>query len=200
MSDRGYGKKDSLKGLLNPRMNADEILEIEIKPLKEGSRGAQFATVENLTRVAYLFMMGHTTAEIAEQMAVSHETVKRARTTPEFKAILHSLNQEIASAARMFMSSATLKATKVMLTLLDSEDERIQMSAAKDILDRTGVKQNDVLEVVDKRDAHIDEMTREELSQLLKLGIKELGPVLQKHNENIRLVEASEEDRDGYKQ
>lgn len=188
----------NLKYLLDPHMDTEDMLQVRVKSKVVDEKDYQtFGTQENLVRMAYLMMMGYTAKETAEEMGASLHTVEQWRKRAEFRAVCGTLTKEITAAARTFLTSATLKATKTMLELLDSEDERIQMSAAKDILDRTGVKQEDTLHVVDQRNSHIADMSKDELAGLLSKGLKELGPLLQKHNKDIKFASSNEEDEHG---
>lgn len=195
------GINKNLKYLIDPQMDTEDMLQVRVKSSVGDEKDYKsFGTQENLVRMAYFMMMGYTAKETAAEMQVSVHTVEQWRKTAEFKAVCGTLTKEITAAARTFLTAATLKATKTMLNLLDSADERIQMSAAKDILDRTGVKQDDTLHVVDQRNSHIADMSKDELALLLQKGMKELGPMLQKHNKDITFVSSEEEDADGYKQ
>lgn len=78
--------------------------------------------------------------EIAEALNVTEQTVVNWKKNPEFMEAYH---KEI----NINLKYLSHKALTTMNELLKSDSEKIRFSAAKDILDRTGFKQTERIEV-----------------------------------------------------
>lgn len=132
-------------------------------------------TPEIVSKIAYLTVQGYTNAAIAENLGVPIPIIQQARKTEEFKSMMHALTSEIISTARIFLTAASFKAVRTMVELLDSVNEKIKLSAAKEVLDRVGIKAPETIELVSKNDS-INDMTEEQLVDMVKLGMAELLP------------------------
>lgn len=89
--------------------------------------------------------------EIAEAINVSEKTISLWKKDTEFT---ESLN----SALSLSVRSLAPRAIKTMNELLDSNSENVRFMAAKDILDRTGFKPQDRIEISKPIDESIKEM------------------------------------------
>ena len=89
--------------------------------------------------------------EIAEAINVSEKTISLWKKDTEFT---ESLNL----ALNLSVRSLAPRAIKTMNELLDSNSENVRFMAAKDILDRTGFKPQDRIEISKPIDESIKEM------------------------------------------
>jgi hypothetical protein len=131
------------------------------------------ANIAKYTKVALLSMRGFTNGQIASEIGVHIRVVMELKKADEYLAVLNSINEEIIKTARMFLSSASLKATKTLVDCLDSKYDKIRIQAATEILNRVGVKTPDQIEFVNKAN-NIDTMTPDELEDLINLGLEEI--------------------------
>lgn len=91
-------------------------------------------------------------AQVAEQCDVTRETVNKwLNHNEEFK-------KEYEKAMSESIQSLAPKAKYTMSKLLDAESENVRFQAAKDILDRTGFKPKEQVEISKPVDESIKEM------------------------------------------
>lgn len=95
----------------------------------------------NMKKVAKLMVTTSLSQrEIAEELDINECTISRYKNTDEFKKIIKEVEQE-------FLNSLSAKALRTMDNLLNARSEFVKFSASKDILDRTGYKPTDKLDV-----------------------------------------------------
>jgi DNA-binding XRE family transcriptional regulator len=82
----------------------------------------------------------YTQKEIAQSLGICEKSIINWKSSEEFQNAYNS-------AVRKNLSYAAGKALKTQIELLDSKNDNVRYSAAKDILDRTGFKCRDILEV-----------------------------------------------------
>ena len=82
----------------------------------------------------------YTQAQIAKELKISEQTICNWKKNEEFAA-------ELTEDMRICIQTLAPKAIRTMEKLLNSDSDNVRFSAAKDILDRTGFKPQDKLEV-----------------------------------------------------
>lgn len=82
----------------------------------------------------------YTQKEIAEKLKVAEATICNWKKTDEFMA-------EYNSTLKSSIKDAAAKAFKTEVALLDAKTETVRLAAAKDILDRSGFKPDDSVNV-----------------------------------------------------
>jgi len=111
-----------------------------------------------------LHAQGMSIEQIAEQVSRSQGTVENwFYRDPNFRAEYEKFKQEyisdITKTARERMQKAADEAMQTMLILMaTSESDRIRLDAARDILDRTGFKAEDILNLKGKLDTGVDKL------------------------------------------
>lgn len=78
--------------------------------------------------------------DIAKELDVAEETVSRWKKRDDFK-------EKLREEQNNFLSELTRPAMRTMLELLDSPSDYVRCQAAQDILDRTGYKPSDRVEI-----------------------------------------------------
>lgn len=78
--------------------------------------------------------------DIAKELDVAEETVSRWKKREDFK-------EKLREEQNNFLSELTRPAMRTMLELLDSPSDYVRCQAAQDILDRTGYKPSDRVEI-----------------------------------------------------
>ena len=132
----------------------------------------------DLVKLAYYYIQGYNTKELSEIFDADPQHINRIKASDKFRAIITSLNAEIVSTARTFLTAAGFKAVKTLLMCMDSNDDRVKLNAATQVLDRIGLKTPEQIEVIQKG-AVVNKMSDEELMGLIKLGTKELLPIVE---------------------
>jgi len=102
---------------------------------------------ERQIRAARMEAEGVVMREIAEEVGVTRKTVYRWREIPAYSALVSGLLADTQRAARATLRAGAKAAAARVLALVESEDERIALSAAQTLLDRTGHPKSERVEV-----------------------------------------------------
>lgn len=94
--------------------------------------------------------------EIAKEIGVNETTISRWKKQEDF-------NKAKKDYEREYLSSLSAKALRTLAELLDSNTDYVRLAAAKDVLDRTGYKPTESIEVI-----RPVEETAESLAQLIE--------------------------------
>lgn len=162
-----FGKKVGCVDMLDPEKELSD-------PEKEfaqdrSSRVPEHIWQPNYTRILMKSMQTNKTdTEIAKELKISASTVKRVKTLPIYKERLLTLTRRIEERtygkaveresfknldkAREHLEKSALRAAKKVTGILRKgrPEDRIRFDAAKDILDRVGVKAAQVIETHDR--------------------------------------------------
>ena len=93
---------------------------------------------ERQIRAARMEAAGSSTVEIAEEVGTHRATIYRWREVDEYRHLVAALLADTQRAARATLKAGAKAAAARVLELVSSEDERIALSAAQTLLDRTG--------------------------------------------------------------
>src|SRR5215471_5414317 len=85
-------------------------------------------------RAAGLLASGCNSGSVALELDIHRSTLAKWQNRPEFEAFVNQLKEEGRAAARAKMIGLAEKAVSTMAELLDSDNERIRLAAASDIL------------------------------------------------------------------
>lgn len=94
--------------------------------------------------------------EIAKEIGVNETTISRWKKQEDF-------NKAKKDYEREYLSSLSAKALRTLAELLDSNTDYVRLAAAKDVLDRTGYKPTESIEMI-----RPVEETAESLAQLIE--------------------------------
>jgi len=131
----------------------DRYFELVNIPITGREAGVVYNTKIDLMKLAFHHMQGISMENSASLMRVNMSAIQRAKNSPQFKTLLAMLTQAAVTMARTYISASVIRATKVMASLLRSDNEKIKFAAARDILDRAGLKPVEVSVVQNKSDA-----------------------------------------------
>lgn len=90
--------------------------------------------VGKVEMLAIAVAVGQSVRAWAEANDVPVRTAYRWCNTPEFKARVRTLRDELVNRTLGVMTEASVKAARVMESLLDSPVERVRLNAARDLL------------------------------------------------------------------
>jgi hypothetical protein len=102
---------------------------------------------ERQIRAARMEAAGASTVEIAEEVGTHRATIYRWRELPEYSHLVAALLADTQRAARATLRAGAKAAASRVLDLIASDDERIALSAAQTLLDRTGHMKAERLEM-----------------------------------------------------
>lgn len=101
--------------------------------------------------ILFYSMLGVTDYEISGITGLSEEQIGRIRMSDNYSEIQrtfldHIVEHDIENVRSMFVEGSRVAAGTMISLMKNSESERIQMDAAKDVLDRAGHRPTDVVE------------------------------------------------------
>jgi hypothetical protein len=102
---------------------------------------------ERQIRAARLEAQGLTTVQIADEVGIHRTTVYRWREVDQYRHLVAALLADTQRAARATLRAGARTAAARVLALVESDDERIALSAAQTLLDRTGHPRAERVEV-----------------------------------------------------
>ncbi|MEE1061286.1 MAG: phBC6A51 family helix-turn-helix protein [Ruminococcus sp.] len=102
----------------------------------------------------------YTQVQIAKELKISEQTICNWKKNNEFAT-------ELTEKIRICLQTLAPKAIHTMEKLLNSESDNVRFSAAKDILDRTGFKPQDRIEVQGAVNNPFEGLTTEELRKII---------------------------------
>ena len=102
----------------------------------------------------------YTQAQIAKELKISEQTICNWKKNNEF-------TTELNEKTRICIQTLAPKAVHTMERLLSSESDNVRFSAAKDILDRTGFKPQDRIELQGTINNPFEGLTTEELRNII---------------------------------
>lgn len=102
---------------------------------------------ERQIRAARLEAQGLTTVQIADEVGIHRTTVYRWREVDQYRHLVAALLADTQRAARATLRAGARTAAARVLALVESDDERIALSAAQTLLDRTGHPKAERVEV-----------------------------------------------------
>lgn len=151
-----------------------------------------YSTIGNMSLIAMMVIQGYTNTQIAHKLECSRSTISRIRNSDEFKTLLNNINKQCVLMARTFLETATLKATKNLLLLMDSANEKIKLDSSIEVLNRAGVKAPDKIEISNVQNTDkLKEMSDEELLALLTDEVKSRERIIQLNKEEYSTEEGA---------
>lgn len=130
----------------------------------------------NYAKIAFLYIQGYTEEDIAAACNVTRDDVHRMKHSNKFKALLEAITKEVVSTSRVFLMASGLKAVRTLLMCMDSDDDRVKLKAATEVLDRVGLKSPEEINLVTKSE-NLHGMSETELLGVIRLGMKEIMPI-----------------------
>lgn len=167
-----YGQIEESSPQLIYRTMEESLSGVNIEEFV-GNVSVSDVNIAKYTRIALFSMRGFTNKQIAGDLKCSSQMIIDLKNTDEYQMVMNSINSEIIKVVRMFLTSASLKATKTLVDCLDSRYDKIRIQAATEILNRVGVKTPEQIELINKVNT-IDSMGTEELEHLINMGIDEI--------------------------
>jgi len=108
------------------------------------------ARMNVVSAIAAYYMFGLEDFEIAHATGMTEGQVGRIRTTDAFTQIVDAITQNLvegqAAGVRDMIEREAANAARNVVSLMSSDDEKVALVAAKDILDRAGHRPVDVVE------------------------------------------------------
>ena len=167
--------KDVLKGSIiietpieDAHTATGEVIKIDEKnPINIHNAGAQ------ISKAALLTLQGCDVAEVAKELDVSTKYLRKLKESEDYREVVNTMTHTVVETSKDFIKAASVKATMTLLDSLDSNSDKIRLSAAQDILNRVGIKQADTVNLKVTADATADK-TEDELKDIIKLGNSEI--------------------------
>lgn len=130
---------------------------------------------QTLIELAEMTSLGLTVRDMAQRLNKSEAWVRTHRRDPEVVALSNMLKQEAIETAKTTLISGTAIAAKTLVALASDPGSPgfVRLSAAKDLLDRVGLKTPERKQV--EATVHVNDLPREERLASIKERIRRLG-------------------------
>lgn len=156
--------------VLDDHVTSDSMMTVEA----EGSRSDKMKyTPIDLVKLGYMYISGMTVIQMAAATGATRMGIYKAMKTPAFKGIMTVLSATTVQVARSYIAGASMKAVNVILGLMDSEDENVRLKAATQILDRSGLRAIEQIEVT-RKEGTMSAMSESDLVDIIRSAMKEL--------------------------
>lgn len=129
--------------------------------------GKTSASPKNVMAVLQLDLQGYPVAKIAQKMSMKDSQIAHIKATDSYRIAKEEVLRQVVQGARKYMEIASIKAVKTLLTCLDSSNEKIKLSAAQDILNRSGLQAPQQIEITSNVN-NFEGFTTEQLEEMLK--------------------------------
>jgi DNA-binding CsgD family transcriptional regulator len=135
-------------GLVKLSREEEILLDTKLNSLvsaepKEISDGIELPLNEIELQLAQMISMGKTTDYMAEQLNKSVHWVRTHKKDKRIIGLVNTLHYEAVEVARAKIVSSTGKAAETIVDLIDKGPAPVRLAAAKDVLDRIGLKAPD---------------------------------------------------------
>ena len=171
-------------------VGADEnIVDAVSKELEHKTGKASLVTPKNILAIMQLDVQGLPARRIALALSLEEGQIKYVQSSDAYKSAKEELLRQVVSGARKYMEVAALKAVKTLVTCLASQNEKVRLSAAQDILNRSGLQAPQQIEITSNVN-NFEAFTTEQLAEILKKDA-----AIPKHAEVIEVV-ADSTDKD----
>lgn len=130
---------------------------------------------ETLFNMCQMLSVGKTTTYIAGSLGKSEAWVRQHKKDPVIIAQVNSLHNESVEAARAVLVSGTTRAAETIVELVENGPATIRLAAAKDMLDRIGMRAPDRKQI--ETTVRVNNVPREErmaaiMERAARLGLK----------------------------
>lgn len=142
-------------------------------------------------KIVYYTVQGYNVETICKELNIEKDRLREIRMSDEFKLLRDYVTQEVVNIGRTFLMMSTVHAVKTILDLLDSDNDKVRLGAAKDVLDRVGLKSPDKIELMTKGD-NLAGLDTEQLLNLIKMGQKEIYNVVAPDDSEREVANESE--------
>lgn len=150
--------KSTDKALITATVNADKIASDEFTRILKESKALErkkkkeYVKIANKNimkqRLVQLYVSGYYSLnQIASMLMVSRATINKLLKEPEIIEMVIAYQDEEKQMIDTRLKALRLKATETISDLMESDDDNIRLSVAKDVLDRTGFKAKDKVEM-----------------------------------------------------
>ena len=144
------------KGVYAPRMvtipnNSEAVAIVEGTRRKLADLPLMPKAMHPVAVICMYTMFGLTTQDIAIATGISEHQVASIRMSGEYASIQKAVVQTVLECemedAKDYLNQQRLLAARKMVELVDSPDQRVAVKAAADVMDRTGMRPVDIMEV-----------------------------------------------------
>jgi hypothetical protein len=163
--------KDEEYGDLASYINIDDAIgeniskELEVEPIENAKR--LYGSPQNIMKVLQYDIQGYPVKLIATQLGISEMGVSRIKASESYAAARAEVLGSVIEGARKYMEVATVKAVKTLIECLDSNNEKVRLTAAQDVLTRTGLSAPQQIEITNNVN-NFGNYTDDELLEIMK--------------------------------
>lgn len=144
---------------------SNETVKSSIEDIKAETN---LKSVENVMQLIQHDIQGYGTSAISELMGVKHDDVLAIRRSDTYKALRTKVMSEIIELSKRAIEVSTIKAVKTLMECMESKNDKVKLSAAVEVLNRTGLTATQKIELTTTTHNEISSFTDEELAEILR--------------------------------
>lgn len=134
---------------------------------KEVAAETQIGGIKDIMKLVYLDTQGYGTQAISTAMKLTSEDVAAIRRSESFKIAKDAVLAEIMAMSRRMMEVTAMKAVKTLTECMDSKNDKIKLSAAVEVLNRTGLSATQKIELTTTNNTMVN-FTEDELAEIIR--------------------------------
>jgi len=127
----------------------------------------KLTSIKNIMRLVYLDVQGYGAGAISEAMALSEHDVQLIRRSESFKLAKDAVMAEILALSRRMIEVSSIKAVKTLTECMGSKNDKVRLSAAVEVLNRTGLTATQKIELTTTNNS-LAHYTDDELAEMLR--------------------------------
>lgn len=127
----------------------------------------QISSTKNVMQLVFYDIQGYSAELVATTLGMSKSTVLKIRQSDAYKNARTAVTSEIVKHARGIMEVSAIQAVKTLTDCLASNNEKIKLGAASEILNRIGLTATQKVEVTATSNNMVN-LSDEQLAEILK--------------------------------
>lgn len=141
--------------------------EVESSLDKNVQEETRLVSVTNIMKLVCMDVQGFGTDAIAKNMAMSKDDVTVIRRSDAFKSAREAMMTAIIEKSRSMIEVSTMKAVKTLTECMESKNDKVKLSAAVEVLNRTGLNATQKIELTTTQNTMVN-FTDDELAEILR--------------------------------
>ena len=121
----------------------------------------------NVMGVIYCDIQGYSLSAMANKLGLDKMDIQKIRNSAAFKAAKDSVMQEVLKLSRQMIEVSTIKAVKTLTECMNSRVDKVRLSAAVEVLNRTGLTATQKIELTTQNN-NMQNFTDDQLQEILR--------------------------------
>jgi hypothetical protein len=130
----------------------------------------RLVTVSNIMKLVYMDVQGYGADALATNMKLSRDDVQLIRRSSAFQNAKEAMMADIVAKSRQMIEVSTMKAVKTLTECMESKNDKVRLSAAVEVLNRTGLTATQKIELTTTNNSMMN-FTEDELAEIVRSGM-----------------------------